>query len=93
MRKHVAKHWKGRWVPQLKFKGSYTYLAARSAKGSGEVEEVQLCRLEWHGSLEAWGFAFYKYSDGRYEASVLPDGSWFGPPEAAWDCAAMVYLQ
>lgn len=91
--KHIAKRWRGRWVAQIKFKGHFAYLAARPAKGGGESDVVQLCRLEWHGSGEAWGFAFYKYSDERYEVSILPDGSWAGPPEAAWDCAAMVYLQ
>ena len=93
LRKHAAKHWKGRWEPRVKFKGRHAYVGARSANGLGEVDEVQLCRLEWHGSPEVWGFAFYKYSDSRYEVSILPDGSWEGPPEAAWDCAGMVYLQ
>jgi len=39
-----------------------------------------------------WGFAFYKYSDEKFEVSVLPTGFFAGTPEECFDCAAMVYL-
>lgn len=93
LHRHLTRHWKGRWVAQVKYKGRYVYLSARPTRGGDSSDEFQLCRLEWRGSPEAWGFAFFKYSDGRYEPSVLMDGSWAGPPEAALDCAGLVYLR
>jgi hypothetical protein len=38
-------------------------------------------------------FAFFKYSDEKYEPSFLPSGAFMGTPEEAFDCAAQVYLQ
>lgn len=93
LRRHLTKHWKGAWALDVKYKGRYAYLSARPARGGDKIDEVQFCRPEWKGSPEAWGFAFFKYSDARYERSVLKDGSWEGPREAALDCVGMVYLQ
>ena len=36
----------------------------------------QICRLEYTGVMNRWGFAIYKYSSGRYD----PD-EWFFPGE------------
>jgi len=51
-----------------------------------------LCRLRYFGDEEAWGFAFYTYSNDRYELSVFPNGEFFGTPEEALQVAAGVYL-
>jgi len=32
---------------------------------------TKLCRLTWTGDPESWIFAFYKYSDERYEPSII----------------------
>jgi hypothetical protein len=52
---------------------------------------THLCRLRYFGDEERWGFAFYTYSNERYELSVLPSGEFFGPPEDALD-ASSLYL-
>ncbi len=52
---------------------------------------VHLCRLRYFGD-ERWGYAFYTYSNERYELSVYPNGEFFGPPEDAFVSAAGVYL-
>ena len=52
---------------------------------------VHLCRLRYFGDEEGWGFAFYTYSNERYELSVFPSGDFFGPPEEAFE-ASSVYL-
>ncbi len=52
---------------------------------------IHLCRLRYFGNDE-WGFAFYTYSNERYELSVYPNGSFTGTPEDAFATAASVYL-
>jgi hypothetical protein len=51
---------------------------------------THLVRLR-HFGLERWSFAFYTYSNERYEPSAYPDGGWFGTVEQAFDVGA-VYL-
>jgi hypothetical protein len=40
----------------------------------------------------AKGFAFYTYSNEKYELSVYPDGEFFGEPEDAFLVSANMYL-
>jgi hypothetical protein len=51
---------------------------------------VHLCRLRYFGNDE-WGFAFYTYSNEKYELSIFPSGEFIGKPEDAF-VAAAVYL-
>jgi hypothetical protein len=53
---------------------------------------VHLCRLRYFGNQDGWGFAFYTYSNERYELSVFPNGEFFGPLEEAFQVSAEVYL-
>lgn len=52
---------------------------------------THLCRLRYFGGEERWGFAFYTYSNERYELSVFPSGEFHGPPEEALQASA-IYL-
>ena len=54
---------------------------------------THLCRLRYFGDEERWGFAFYTYSNERYELSVFPSGDFLGPPEDAFRVAGEVYLR
>ena len=54
---------------------------------------THLCRLRYFGDAERWGFAFYTYSNERYELSVFPSGEFLGPPEDALQVSAQLYLQ
>ena len=58
-----------------------------------EATPTHLCRLGYLGSPDRWEFAFFKYSDEKYEPSFLHSGEFAGTPEEAFDCAAQVYLQ
>jgi hypothetical protein len=44
------------------------------------------------GSASQWGSAIYLASSGKYEDSILPDGTLAGTPEQALDCACGLYL-
>jgi hypothetical protein len=54
---------------------------------------TKLCRLRFFGGEDRWGFAFYTYSNERYELSVFPSGGFLGPPEEAFGVAAGAYLR
>jgi hypothetical protein len=54
---------------------------------------THLCRLRYFADEERWGFAFYTYSNERYELSVFPSGEFVGPPEEAFRVAADAYLR
>lgn len=49
---------------------------------------LHLCRLRYFGN-DDWGFAFYTYSQEKYELSVYPNGEFTGKPEDAFLAAAM----
>jgi hypothetical protein len=53
---------------------------------------THLCRLRFFGDEERWAYAFYTYSNERYELSVFPSGEFLGPPEDALHASATVYL-
>lgn len=53
---------------------------------------THLCRLRYFGDEERWGFAFYTYSQERYELSLFPSGEFLGPPEEALRVSAELYL-
>ena len=52
---------------------------------------THLCRLRYFGRDE-WGFAFYTYSNEKYELAMYDDGQWTGTPERAFRISANVYL-
>lgn len=52
---------------------------------------VHLCRLRYFGG-DRWGFAFYTYSNEKYELAVYPDGDFMGKPEDAFLVSARMYL-
>lgn len=54
---------------------------------------THLCRLRYFGDEERWSFAFYTYSNERYELSVFPSGEFFGRPEEAFEVSAEAYLR
>ena len=53
---------------------------------------THLCRLRYFGDENKWGFAFYTYSNERYELSMLPSGEFLGTAEDAFAASAGVYL-
>lgn len=52
---------------------------------------THLCRLRYFDQ-DQWGFAFYTYSNEKYELSVYPNGEFLGKPEDAFFVSARMYL-
>jgi hypothetical protein len=48
---------------------------------------IHLGRIRYF-SADRWSYAFYTYSNDRYEPTIFGDGEWFGTPEAAFDIGA-----
>jgi hypothetical protein len=44
-------------------------------------------RIRYFGG-DRWSYAFYTYSNERYEPTVFHSGDWFGTPEEAFDIGA-----
>lgn len=94
-----------RFKAQFCYIDAYTEPAPRAAMWPGATETLEeymerlrntpthLCRLRYYGDEERWGFAFYKYSDEKYETSIGPSGDFFVTPEAGFHTAAEVYLE
>ena len=49
---------------------------------------THLCRLRYFGDPEHWSFAFYTYSQEKYEPSFFLGGSDHGTPEEAFETCA-----
>ena len=66
-------------------------------KSMGETKEeymdrlrscpTHLGRLRYCGG-ERWSYAFFTYSNEKYEPAIFPSGEWFGTPEEAFDIGA-----
>jgi len=66
-------------------------------KTTGETKEqyierlrsfpTHLGRLRYFGG-DRWSYAFFTYSNERYEPTVFHSGDWFGTPEEAFDIGA-----
>ena len=85
-------HASTRW-PQLEevtttWRGSYGYVRAWITA----TEHIQLCRIQYLGDPDHWGFALYQHSTQSYTDTRLPTGAFTGPPPAALDCALGLYL-
>ncbi len=103
LEKHAAEKWRGRCRRIIiTFRRNFAYVGVLEAsddtkrkKQPKEAETIvtRLCRLRYLGSASKWEFAFYKYSDERYQLCYLPSGSFSGTPESCFDCAANVYLR
>ncbi|MBI5059963.1 hypothetical protein HZB60_09335 [candidate division KSB1 bacterium] len=91
LEKRISEEWDHTLVKlKLRFRSYYAYVDVQDP-----TEEVptHLCRLGYLGNMEEWQFAFYKYSDEKYEISMDMEGNWLVCPETALDISAGVYLQ
>ncbi len=104
IKRHAAKSWAGHYLEiNISYRGLFAYISSTrniekfELRRSGTktiVDTTKLCRLKYTGNQKRWLFAFFKYSDEKYEPSYLPGTvSFSGTPEQCFDCAAGVYLQ
>ncbi len=70
------------------WRGSYGYLTAWLT----ETESIPLCRIQYLGDPDSWGFDLYQASTETYTGSRLPNGAFTGSPIQALDTALGLYL-
>jgi hypothetical protein len=106
LERHARTAWSERCARvEVRFRGEYAYVDAFESdpwvrpdvreEGKERIRQTptKLCRLTWISDPDPWVFAFYKYSDERYEPSITLDGSFEGSPETCFDTAAQAYLR
>ncbi|MBV9023220.1 MAG: hypothetical protein JO362_05360 [Streptomycetaceae bacterium] len=90
---HAAQQ--GRWPAlaevDVRWRGSFGYLAA-IIEHDGQDEHIPLCRIEYLGDDEEWAFAIYSAATDSYTGALLHTGTDVGPPNDAFDTAAIVHL-
>lgn len=103
LERRIRVHWKDQCRGVVvRFYGAFAYVDAfplesqfvfgvtPEERGQIETTPIHLCRLGYLRRADIWAFAFFKYSDEKYEASFLPSSASVGSPEEAFDCAAHV---
>jgi hypothetical protein len=85
----------GRWPAlaevDVRWRGSFGYLAA-IIEHDRQDEHIPLCRIEYFGDDEEWGFALYSAATDSYADALLRTGADVGHPNDAFDTAAIVHL-
>ena len=59
----------------------------QDAIGQYRKRPTHLGRLRYF-DVNRWSYAFYTYSNERYEPTIFPSGDFFGTPEEAFDIGA-----
>jgi hypothetical protein len=90
---HAAqqRRWPALAEVDTRWRGSYGYLTA-IVEENGQDIHVPLCRIEYLGDDENWGFAVYSAAIDAYTDAVLCTGHPTGHPTEAFDTAALVHL-
>jgi hypothetical protein len=76
----------------IRWRGSFGYLTAWAGHGDDDDEQIPLCRIEYLGDPEDWGFAIYDPATETYQPALLRTGQSTGHPNDALDTAAIVHL-
>jgi len=85
---HASLVWPGLEEVTVRWRGGYGYLTAYISEDEG----VPICRLEYLGLDDTWGFALYDPATDTYTDTLLPDGQPAGSPQDALDCAVRLHL-
>ena len=76
----------------IRWRSSYGYLTAWAGEGNDDDEQIPLCRIEYLGDDDDWGFAIYDPATETYTDAVMRTGDYAGNPTAAFDTAAITHL-
>ena len=76
----------------IRWRGSFGYMDAWAGEGDDNDEKIPLCRIEYLGDDEDWGFAVYDPATESYTETILHTGHYTGHPNHAYDTAAIIHL-
>jgi len=89
---HASQTWPALQEVTIRWRGSYGYLTAWDGDGDDNDEQIPLCRIEYLGHDEDWGFALYDPATETYTPAMLRTGHPAGHPSDAFDTAAIIHL-
>jgi hypothetical protein len=72
--------------------GGHGYMSAWAGPGDDTDEQIPLCRIDYLGDQDEWGFALWDPATETYTPSTLRTGEPTGHPNDAFDTAAIVHL-
>ena len=61
-------------------------------EGDENDEQIPLCRIQYLGDNENWGFAVYDPATETYTDTILRTGERTGQPNHAFDTAAIMHF-
>ena len=76
----------------IRWRGSFGYVDAWAGEGDDNDERIPLCRIEYLGDDDDWGFAIYDPATEGYADAILHNGRYTGHPDDAYDTAAIIHL-
>ena len=76
----------------IRWRGSFGYVDAWAGEGDDSDERIPLCRIEYLGDDEDWGFGVYDPATESYTDAILHTGHYTGHPNDAYDTAAIIHL-
>lgn len=76
----------------IRWHGAFGYLIAWAGEGDDNDEQIPLCRIEYLGDDEDWGFVLYDPATETYTPAMLRTGEPAGHPSDAFDTAAAIHL-
>ncbi len=76
----------------IRWRGSSGCLIAWAGEGDDNDEQIPLCRIDYLGDDDHWGFALYDPATETYAPAMLRTGQPAGHPTDAFDTAAIVHL-
>ena len=89
---HASQTYPGLQEVTIRWHGSFGYLIAWAGEGDDDDEHIPLCRIEYIGNDEDWGFALYDPATETYTPALLRTGQPAGHPNDAFDTAAIIHL-
>ena len=89
---HASQTWPDLQEVTTRRRGSFGYLIAWAGEGDDDDEQIPLCRIEYLGGDEDWGFALYDPATETYTPTLLRTGQLTRHPNDAFDTAAIIHL-
>jgi hypothetical protein len=75
----------------IRWRGSFGCMHAWAGDGDDD-EQIPLCRIEYLGDDQHWGFAIYDPATETCTDAILATGERTGHPSDAFDTAAITHL-
>jgi hypothetical protein len=87
---HASQRWPALEEVTISWRGSYGYLTGYLREDDNDT--IKLCRIQYLGDPDDWGFAIWQASTDSHADAVLLDGKPAGHPTQALDTACTLYL-